>query len=77
MLSELRALNWRNCERVRLQFERKNLLIGPNGSGKSNLLEAIGFLGVLRSFRTVRIGELIREAFLPLALSQTAPRCAV
>ena len=61
MLSEFRALNWRNCERVRLQFERKNLLIGPNGSGKSNLLEAIGFLGVLRSFRTVRIGELIRE----------------
>ena len=61
MLSEFRALNWRNCERVRLQFERKNLLIGPNGSGKSNLLEAIGFLGVLRSFRTMRIGELIRE----------------
>ena len=33
------------------------LFLGPNGTGKSNLLEAIGYLSVLRSFR----GALPRE----------------
>ena len=61
MISEFRALNWRSCERTRLFFEQKNLFIGPNGSGKSNLLEALGFLGILRSFRTPKIQELIRQ----------------
>ena len=61
MISEFRALNWRSFERARWFFERKNLLVGHNGSGKSNLLEALGFLGVLRSFRTVKPGELVRS----------------
>ena len=61
MIGEFRALNWRSFERAHWFFERKNLLIGRNGSGKSNLLEALGFLGILRSFRTPRIGELIRK----------------
>jgi DNA replication and repair protein RecF len=30
-----------------------NLLLGPNGAGKTNLLEGIGFLATLRSFRSV------------------------
>jgi DNA replication and repair protein RecF len=29
-----------------------NLLIGPNGAGKTNVLEAIGYLATLRSFRS-------------------------
>jgi DNA replication and repair protein RecF len=29
-----------------------NLLVGENGAGKSNLLEAIGYLATLKSFRT-------------------------
>lgn len=28
-----------------------NILVGPNGAGKTNLLEAVGFLSRLRSFR--------------------------
>ncbi len=59
MISEFKVLNWRSCQRARFVFGRRNLFIGPNGAGKSNLLEAIGFLGILRSFRTVRPGELI------------------
>jgi DNA replication and repair protein RecF len=38
-----------------------NLLLGPNGAGKTNLLEAIGFLATLRSFRSVDEGSLIRD----------------
>lgn len=40
-----------------------NLLIGPNGAGKTNALEAIGYLGSLKSFRSspdaavVTVGE--------------------
>jgi DNA replication and repair protein RecF len=38
-----------------------NLLLGPNGAGKTNLLEAIGFLATLRSFRSVEENALIRD----------------
>ncbi len=40
-----------------------NVLMGPNAAGKSNLLEAIGYLATLRSFRgasdeaVIRLGE--------------------
>ncbi len=30
-----------------------NLLVGPNGAGKTNLLEAVGYLATLKSFRSV------------------------
>ncbi|HLF43302.1 MAG TPA: DNA replication/repair protein RecF [Acidimicrobiia bacterium] len=38
-----------------------NLLLGPNGAGKTNLLEAIAFLGTLRSFRSVDESSLIKD----------------
>jgi DNA replication and repair protein RecF len=38
-----------------------NLLIGPNGAGKTNLLEAIAYLGSLKSFRSVPDRALIAE----------------
>jgi len=36
------------------------VIIGPNGSGKTNLLEAIYYLEIFRSFRGARDGELVR-----------------
>lgn len=36
-----------------------NVLAGRNGAGKTNLLEAIGYLGSLRSFRRVPDSELV------------------
>lgn len=37
-----------------------NLLLGRNGAGKTNLLESVGFLAALRSFRRVPDSVLIR-----------------
>ncbi|TNF45442.1 DNA replication and repair protein RecF, partial [bacterium] len=38
-----------------------NLLVGKNGQGKTNFLEAIGFLGTLKSFRAASRSEVIKE----------------
>ena len=38
-----------------------NVLYGPNGSGKTSVLEALHLLGVGRSFRSRRHGEMIRH----------------
>ncbi len=47
-----RALEWHPDPTV-------NLLVGPNGAGKTNLMEAIGYLPSLRSFRGVPDDGLI------------------
>ena len=53
---------FRNLEQQKVQLHsRYNLLLGPNGQGKTNLLEAIGYLGTLRSFRTAGRGEMIKR----------------
>ncbi len=36
------------------------MIVGPNGSGKTNLLEAIYYLEIFRSFRGARDSELVR-----------------
>lgn len=38
-----------------------NLLIGPNGSGKTNVLESVGYLASLKSFRSAPESALIAE----------------
>jgi DNA replication and repair protein RecF len=37
------------------------LVVGPNGAGKTNLLEAIGYLATLRSFRDAPTEALVRS----------------
>jgi DNA replication and repair protein RecF len=45
--------HFRNIAAAELAFEgQQHFLLGPNAQGKSNLLEAIGFITALRSFRT-------------------------
>ena len=60
-LNHLSLRNFRNYEALDLDFDPGvNLIVGRNAQGKTNLLEAIGYLGSGRSFRTQKTGELIR-----------------
>lgn len=59
MITELFLSNFRNYSSLKIDFSTSvNVFIGKNGQGKTNLLEAIFFLGLLRSFRTSNVKEL-------------------
>ena len=54
--------NFRNYEDVDISLSTgKMVLYGDNGQGKSNLLEAIGYLGSAKSFRSVPTEALIKQ----------------
>jgi len=59
MIKQITLRQFRNYEELDLSVTAPvNVLIGNNGQGKSNLLEAIFFLSMLRSFRTSQVREL-------------------
>jgi len=54
-----RAQRFRNIEFAELGLDaERSFLLGANGQGKSNLLEALGLVTALRSFRTQSPGAL-------------------
>lgn len=58
----LRLQNFRNIEFAELDLAApRNFLLGSNGQGKSNLLEALGLVTALRSFRTQNSSALPRH----------------
>ncbi len=60
-VDRLKLDNFRNLVNATLEFAgRGHLLIGDNGHGKTNLLEAIYYLTLLRSFRGSQDSECIR-----------------
>ncbi len=60
LIQRLRLRNFRNFEDELVDFpERGAALIGDNGQGKTNLLEAIYYLEIFRSFRGARDEQLI------------------
>ena len=59
MLSHLRLFNFRNYDQCDLNFSPGiNFLLGENGQGKTNILEAVYYLSLLRSFRTSQVNNL-------------------
>ena len=61
-LSWLELLDFRSYERLEFRPEPGlNVLIGDNGSGKTNVLEAIGYLSRLGSFRGAPEAALVRS----------------
>ena len=59
-LENIQLHNFRNYHSLNLEFDPGvNLLVGDNAQGKTNLLEAIGYLGSGKSFRTQKNSELV------------------
>lgn len=59
--------NFRNFEEKNFSFDASDIVFtGKNGVGKSNILEAVGFLSTLRSFRRSSVRDMInigKESF--------------
>ena len=61
MLVHLVAREYRNFASLDLAIPASGLVIvGENGHGKTNLLEAVAYLALLRSFRGARDADVIR-----------------
>src|SRR5690349_23335781 len=59
---KLKARGFRNLQPLELEpGPRFNVICGDNGQGKSNLLEAIDYLGSLRSFRGALAADMIAQ----------------
>ena len=59
-ISRFKLVNFRNYFEADTIFEQGvNLITGTNGQGKTNIVEAIDFLSVGKSFKTTSDSELI------------------
>ena len=57
----IKVRNFRNITEADVSFERGvNILVGENAQGKTNLLEAIFYASVGKSFRAAHAAEIIR-----------------
>lgn len=62
MLKKLYLHHFRNYEKKRLDFFSSDVLLcGRNGIGKTNILEAIHYLGLMRSFKNAPVRELVQH----------------
>ncbi len=62
MIRTLKLINYRNYNKLELDFDNnKNIIIGNNGSGKTNIIEAIHYLSLTKSFRSVLDNDLIKK----------------
>lgn len=60
IISHLVLSNYRNQHKIRFEFSSETtIIIGKNASGKTNLLEAIYFLAIGKSFRLGRESQAI------------------
>jgi len=61
-ITELKLINFRNYKQSIFSFSPvKNIIIGNNGVGKTNIVEAIHYLSITKSFRTTNDQVVIKE----------------
>lgn len=61
-IKNLKLLNFRNYQKKEFQFDDNiNIIIGNNGLGKTNIVEAIYYLAITKSFKTNNDRALINE----------------
>lgn len=61
-LTQLWLTDFRNYEEASLSLPSGlTVVVGDNGAGKTNLLEAVGYLATLESFRGVPAEALVRQ----------------
>lgn len=61
-ITNLKLKNFRNYDNLNLDFSQyKNIIIGNNGIGKTNIVEAIYYLSLTKSFRTSNDEVLIKD----------------
>lgn len=71
-LNKLTVLNFKNIGEATLHFSPGvNCLVGSNGMGKSNLLEAIHYLAMTRSFLNLPDQALLRHGMDTMMLQAT------
>ena len=62
IIHKLSLRNYRSYDYVDLSFERGiNIIVGDNAEGKTNIVEAIHYLSLARSFRTTEDTNLIKD----------------
>ena len=61
ILQNINLINYRNYKELKISFFKGiNYFYGNNGAGKTNLVEAINFLSLCRSFKTNDLTTLIK-----------------
>lgn len=60
MFKKIHLKNFRSWREFSCEFGHITIFVGPNGAGKTNIIEAVRFLSVLKSFRAREQKELVR-----------------
>lgn len=72
----VRLQNFRNVEFAEADLDSRSVWIcGQNAQGKTNLLEALGLLPALRSFRTQNLKALVRQSCKEAAILACVETC--
>ena len=62
IISQINLKNYRNYDSVNLKLGKHiNIIIGDNAQGKTNLLEAVYFMSITKSYRTSDDSNLIKN----------------